>query len=210
MKLKLLLSAAFFTALVLVAFNKAGQRQQPLAPAAEKGIYSAPSPEELEAENASRQAKLKGKDTKQQADNTVDPWSRDEQIDQMTGKTSISVSTSSTNFFDLEFPHVGKHHAYLIVRRHPRYGTDVVIAVDAGQLICDYRNCRVLIRFDDRQASYFSVSEPSDRSSKTWFVNDSSRFIKSLERSKTVVAELQFYRQGNRALKFETAGFKRP
>jgi len=85
-----------------------------------------------------------------------------------------------------------------------------MIVVDDGQLHCQYRNCRILVRFDQAKPTSFSVSSPADNSSDTWFIEDTTRFISQLSRAKQVIVELQFYQQGIREITFETTGFKRP
>lgn len=210
-KLKLLLGATFCVVLTVLALRGVDSRPEPDSTASQ--IAPAPlvlTPEQLEAENAARQAKIEAQRAKQEADRISRIWRRDESTDDMTGKQEVSVWTRSTYSFPLDFPHRGMHYGYLTVRRHPRYGTDVMISVDEGQMICDYGDCKVLVRFDDKKASSYAVTKPSDHSSKTWFLNDTSRFLKSLARSSHMTVELRFYRQGNRTLKFETTGFKRP
>lgn len=210
MKTKLLLSAFFCFALLVIALRSATQDPSPKTAPTSPGTTAAIPADQLEAENAAREAKAQALKAQREAERVSRLWHRDESTDDMTGKPTVSVSARSMHSFELEFPHRGMHYGHLTVRRHPRYGLDVIVSVEAGQLICDYENCRILVRFDDKKPTSFAVSEAADRSSKTWFINDTSRFLKSLERANLVAAELRFYRQGHRTLKFETTGFKRP
>jgi hypothetical protein len=180
------------------------------APRPETAYVVALTAEELAAENAAREARAEAAKIEQEAARIARLWSKDESVDSMTGKPVVNLQNRSTYSFPLDFPHRGMHYAYIVVRKHPRYGTDAMITVDEGQLHCQYRNCRILVRFDQGKPTSFSVSGPADNSSDTWFIDDTSRFIGQLSRAKNVIVELQFYQQGIRELKFETTGFKRP
>jgi len=169
-----------------------------------------PSPKLTASTRAPTADETAALNAKLEADRVAHLWDRSETIDVMTGKPVVTVSTTSSNSFILDFPHRGIHHAYIQVRKHPRYGTDVLITVDDGQLNCAYRDCRITARFDDLKPTSFFVTEPADHSHNAWFIDDAGRFIQALAKSKKVAVELQFYRQGTHALQFETIGFKRP
>lgn len=199
MKHPLALATVCFIALISIALNLAPDqaatkpRPQPATPT------RVPTADETAALKATLEA-----------DRLARLWERNESVDVMTGKPVVTVSNTSSNSFVMDFPHRGIHHAYIQVRKHPRYGTDVLITVDDGQLNCTYGDCQITVRFDELKPTSFSVTEPSDHSHNAWFIDDKGRFIQSLSKSKKVAVELQFYRQGTRALQFETTGFKRP
>jgi len=177
--------------------------------------YGAASPEQQqqllsEARDKGLRYELEQQFAKDEAARLARLWSREESVDPMTGKPVVNLHNRSNHSFPLDFPHRGMHYAYIVVRKHPRYGTDAMITVDDGQLHCQYRNCRILVRFDQGKPTSFSVSGAADNSSDTWFIDNTSRFISQLSSAKNVIVELQFYRQGIRELKFETTGFKRP
>jgi len=209
MKRTVLLSATVVGVLLLLALYIApGAPTQSPEPAATYVV--APTAEELAAENAARQARAEAAKVEQEAARIARLWKREESVDSMTGKPVVHLQNRSTHSFPLEFPNRGMHYAHIVVQKHPRYGTNAMIVVDDGQLHCQYRNCRILVRFDQAKPTSFSVSSPADNSSDTWFIEDTTRFISQLSRAKQVIVELQFYQQAIREIRFETTGFKRP
>ena len=71
------------------------------------------------------------------------------------------------------FPYGGKQHGQLTLRRHPRFGRNVIFNIERGQLMCpSYDGCTVLVRFDDAPPASFSAMPPSDHSNETIFLRD--------------------------------------
>jgi hypothetical protein len=171
---------------------------------------STPTPEELAAENAAREARMSALKAQREKERIAALWARTEDEDPLTGARFVTLVRRSTYSFELDFPHRGMHYGYLAIRKHPRHGTDVMVYVDDGQLHCTYNDCKISVRFDADKPRSFAVTGPADASSSTWFVDDKNRFLARLSKADNVIVELQFYRQGIRTLKFETTGFKRP
>lgn len=127
------------------------------------------------------------------------------------GKGEISTATvNSSNTISFEFPYNGPQKATLHIRKHPRYGKDVILSITKGQFLCSSVSdgCSVSVRFDDRKAERFSASEPSDNDSTAVFIKGYDRFVSALKKSKTVRIEATFFHEGNRVMEFNTEGFK--
>lgn len=138
---------------------------------------------------------------------TASTWVEQSYQDDVSGKQAHEVRTPSINSFRLDWPHRMEQRAALVARKHPRWGTDVLVTVQKGQLHCEYRNCYISVRFDDGPVQKFAVTEPADNSSETWFIDSKSKFLAALRKSKKTYIELQFFRQGNRTVEFATADF---
>lgn len=117
------------------------------------------------------------------------------------------ASVNSVNSFHLGFPYEGNQRGRLTVRTHPRYGTDVIIMIDKGQILCDFRGCSFQVRFDEAQSQAWSMSEPESRDSTMLFVNNKTRFIQQLRSSKRVRVEVLFYQQPSITLDFDVSEF---
>lgn len=134
-------------------------------------------------------------------------WGWENRVDDMTGKTIRVAEAASQNEINLGWPY-GVVAGRLQVRVHPRYGKDVFVAVDKGQMLCHRSDdCPVLVRFDDRKPLRFSGTHPADHSSNIIFIEGFNRFIGELRKSKTARIEVNFYKQGARALIFDVSDF---
>ncbi|MCY0853001.1 hypothetical protein [Cupriavidus sp. D39] len=129
-------------------------------------------------------------------------WTYFDQPDQITSKQIHFASVDASGKLDFNFPYSGGSTANLQIRKHPRYGTDVILSIDKGQFVCGVEACSVMVRFDDGHAARYSAYQPSDYSSTALFIKPSSKFITSARKAKRVVIEASFYQDGNRAMVF--------
>lgn len=128
--------------------------------------------------------------------------------DEMSGKASKSASVLSTNQFEFDFPYQGKQRARLTIRRHPRWGNDVIFAIEKGQILChSYSRCSINIRFDDNPPRRLNGNEPADNSSETVFIPGYNDFVTRLSRAKKLRVEVEIYQQGNLVAEFDVEGF---
>lgn len=133
-------------------------------------------------------------------------WTYFDQPDQITGKQIHFASVDASEKLDFNFPYSGGSTANLQIRKHPRYGTDVILSIDKGQFVCRVEGCSVMVRFDDGHATRYSANQPSDYSSTALFISPSSKFIASAKKAKRVVIEASFYQEGNRTIVFQIEG----
>lgn len=128
--------------------------------------------------------------------------------DAMTGKVSKSASVLSTNQFEFGFPYHGRQNATLTIRRHPRWGNDVIFAIEKGQVLChSYHRCKVNVRFDEGQPRRLTGTEPSDNSTETVFIPGYKDFVSRLATAKTVRIEVDIHQEGPLVAEFEVEGF---
>jgi hypothetical protein len=136
------------------------------------------------------------------------PWSYREHTDDLSGKPTYDAFVSSSNTIDLSFPYQGKQHATLRLRRHPRYGSDVILSIERGQFLCGIDECGVLVRFDDNPPEMFSAVGPADHSTESLFIRNYARFVDRLKKSKEVRLAAKLYQAGQPTFEFNVAGFE--
>jgi hypothetical protein len=133
-------------------------------------------------------------------------WTYFDQPDQITGRPIHFASVNASENLDFNFPYSGGSTANLQIRKHPRYGTDVILSIDKGQFVCGVEACSVMVRFDDGHAARYSANQPSDYRSTALFITPSSKFIALAKKAKRVVIEASFYQDGNRTMVFPIEG----
>jgi hypothetical protein len=135
-------------------------------------------------------------------------WSYSHDSDEMTGKTTHSATVASENTVEFGFPYQGSQHARLTIRRHPRFGNDVVFSIEKGQLLCpSYDGCTVLVRFDEGEPVSFSAAGAADHSSETLFIQNYDRFLSKMRAAKAVRISPKVYQQGSVVFTFDVTGF---
>jgi hypothetical protein len=135
-------------------------------------------------------------------------WHYFDNTDEMTGKISLSAYVESENTVQFDFPYEGPQHGTLTLRRHPRYGSDVIFSIEKGQLMCSsYDGCTVLIRFDNEEPSSYSAGGAADNSTETIFIRNYDRFLSKLRNAKQVRISPKIYQQGGVVFTFDVSGF---
>lgn len=135
-------------------------------------------------------------------------WSYSSRQDEMSGKGVRSAKVTSTNSFNFDFPYSGRQRAELLIRRHPRWGNDVVLSIEKGQILChSYSSCPVRVRFDDEPAKTYTGTEPADNSSDTVFIPGYKAFTSKLAKAKRVRIEFNVYQEGSVMAEFDVSGF---
>jgi len=130
-------------------------------------------------------------------------WRYQDSVDQMTGKAESYAYVESDNSLDLSSPYAGRNHGRITVRRHPKYGLDVVVSVDKGQILCRaYQGCSVMVRFDNGKPQQFSAVEPADYSSESVFLTNRARFISAAKKSKRILVQIPMFHEGEQVLEF--------
>ncbi len=88
-------------------------------------------------------------------------WIYDSSAEGMSGKSVATASVYSSNTIKLGFPYQGEQKGRLTLRRHPRWGNDVILAIEQGQILChSYGDCYVGVRFDNEKMQRYEGSPP--------------------------------------------------
>jgi len=141
------------------------------------------------------------------ADSIEQQWVYRSSADSMTGKPIQNAWVESQNTVDFSFPYAGAQHATLTLRKHPRYGHDVIFTIERGQFGCGFDGCPIMVRFDDGQAERYTGNEPEDHSTTTVFIAPAARFEARMRKAKVVRVESSFYQEGRQVFTFDVAGF---
>jgi len=135
-------------------------------------------------------------------------WVYGKPTDNATGKKYRTANVSSENSLYLSSPYDGEQSAYLRLRTHPRYGFDVYVQIEKGQILCDdYNNTNVLVRFDDGPAVPYSCGEPADYSSNLVFIRGGEQFEAAMKKAKMAHITLNLYQEGSKTLTFKVKGY---
>lgn len=126
----------------------------------------------------------------------------------MSKGTSYHAAVSSTNTVEFGFPYAGAQYATLNLRIDPRNGKDVIFKIERGQILChSYKDCTVLVRFDDEKATNYSAVGAADNSTETIFIRNYGRFVEQMLKAKQVRISTNIYQQGAPVFEFDVSGF---
>jgi len=126
----------------------------------------------------------------------------------MTGQKMRAASVTSSNSVNFDFPYAGEQRAKLIIRRM-RGGEGVILSIEKGQLTCGgYYGRRVSVRFDEKPARRFTVTEPADHDSTMVFIRNEKSFIAEAKKAKIIRIEAIVYQNGSPVFEFNTAGLE--
>ncbi|WP_293373586.1 hypothetical protein [Nevskia sp.] len=137
-------------------------------------------------------------------------WVKRDFIDDASGKPASEVSVRSVNTHAFPFPYQGGTSMWLTVRKHPRWGREVYVSIDRGQLVCGYSDCNVIVRVHGKDARTATASRSGDSSSTVLFIRGHDRFTKDLLKADRLTIAATFYQQGERAFEFNVKGFQAP
>lgn len=125
-------------------------------------------------------------------------WKETISEDEMTDSKNIWKEVVSDNEIEFDFPYNGGSNLTITVRYMKKYGTNVLISLSKGQLLCnDYNGTNYInVRFDSNPPIKFTTSEPSDLDSNTLFISNPKRFIREAKKAKTIKIEVPVYEEG--------------
>jgi hypothetical protein len=135
-------------------------------------------------------------------------WQYDESSDEMGRGKIRTAFVSSLNEVDFDFPYQGAQRAQLVLRRHPKYGRNVILQVEKGQILTGIDGCDVQVRFDGGKARTYRGMGAADHSTTSVFLNNFDRFIAAAKKAKKVYIEAPFYQEGERVFEFNVKDLK--
>ena len=139
----------------------------------------------------------------EQAQN-IKTWKETESIDEMTEDRNIWKSITSDNSVDFEFPYNGGSTLTISVRYMKKYGTDVLLQISNGQILCNEYNGTnyATIKFDDEAPIKFTYTDSNDGSADIVFLKNTSKFISKAKKAKQIKVQLPFFQEGQKTFKF--------
>lgn len=132
-------------------------------------------------------------------------WSYDRSEDEMTGQKEATATLESVNSLNLSFPYQGMNTGELAVRKHPRYGLNIILSIRKGQIVCGIDQCSVLVRFDNAPPVKFSAVPPADHSSTAIFLQPEGKFVALARKAHDIRVQVTIYQNGAQVLQFHSA-----
>lgn len=136
----------------------------------------------------------------------INKWKYHQSVDKMTSKPIKFAQIMSNESLDLDFPYEGSNYGQLTLRK--KDGLNIYLGIDKGQISGGYDNNFIKVRFDEEKPIIFSYSEPQDGSSNFIFIDNETKFLSKLKKSKKVIISLPLYQAGNQILEFNTTDLK--
>lgn len=134
-------------------------------------------------------------------------WDYKTSQDSMSQKPVTTAYIGSTSRLSFDFPYGGLQQATLQLRKHPRWGQDVILQIQKGQFLCSsYDGCDVSVRFGNGKPKRFSAAEPSDNDSTYIFIRGYNSFVSELRKVDKIYIEAQFYQEGVQTMEFAVDG----
>lgn len=141
-----------------------------------------------------------------QEDLPISNWRVQESINQMDDSINRTFITLSNNVETLDFPY-GWWTRWELMIRNMWWDKDVMIRTSPGQIVWDFQNESVSVRFDDRDPIVYRYNTPADYSSDLIFIQNTASFIENLKTAESVKIEIQFYWDWKRVFDFTVDGF---
>ena len=135
-------------------------------------------------------------------------WRYFGEMDPVSGIREWAASTESLNTVNFDRPYQGAQRATLTLRKHPRYGNNVILQIERGQFLAGLSGVQVVVRFDDGKPINFWADGPVDHSTTTLFIGDYSKFVEALRKAKSVRISTPIYQEGEPVFEFNVVGFE--
>lgn len=137
-------------------------------------------------------------------------WVYLEQVDEMTDIKTKTAYVEANEELNFEFPYSGGTKVWIRAYQQGNNTSAMLcIAKNKGQFIPAAMGGRyVTVRFDDKPAEKYLYVDPSDYSSETIFIKNAEKFIANLKEAKVTLVQCEFFNEGVRNIKFDTAGLE--
>lgn len=127
------------------------------------------------------------------------------------GETTKKATVVSPDQLSFDFPFNGGSTAYLIARKSPKFGTDLIFQVSKGMIhSSEYNGGSVRLKLDDGKPFKVGYSTAADGSHEVIFLDGAAGLIKKLQGAKKAVIEVEFYQEGRHQVAFPVEGLKWP
>ena len=140
-------------------------------------------------------------------------WEYRDYEDKASGKTASKASLLSENKINLSFPYSGSQNGTLSVRNHPRWGKNIFLKIEKGQILSidgySFDNKYFLVRFDDGDVKRWNYVGSSDQSSDIIFISNEKNFLKFLTNANKIYITINLYQDGQHTFVFNPRGLKK-
>ena len=139
-------------------------------------------------------------------------WEYKNYEDKASGKTAFKASLLSENKINLSFPYQGFQNGTLSVRNHPRWGKNIYLKIEQGQILSidgySFDNKYFLVRFDDGDVKKWNYVGSSDQSSDIIFISNEKKFLKQLTAANKIYITINLYQDGQYTFVFDPKGLR--
>lgn len=131
-------------------------------------------------------------------------WQYESSIDEMTDTKNIWASLRSDNYIEQDFPYEGDTYATIIIRYMKRYGTDVILKIDKGQIVgIDVNSTNfVSAKFDDGEPRKYYFNDAADMSTEQVFLRNAKDFINRCKSAKVIKVDIPMFQAGKPVFTF--------
>lgn len=131
-------------------------------------------------------------------------WEIRTALDEMTDSENIWASVKSDNYVNQDFPYEGNTYASITVRYMKKYGYDVLISIDRGQIVgFDYNNSNfVTVRFDSAAPKKYYFNDAADGSTETVFLRNAKDFMEKCKKANNIKVQIPLYQAGQPIFSF--------
>ena len=131
-------------------------------------------------------------------------WVLRTETDEMTDSKNIWATIVSDNYISQDFPYNGETYARITVRYMKKYGYDVLISIDRGQINGSEYNGTdyITARFDDSAPKKYYFNESADGSPETVFLRNAKDFMGKCKTANTIKIDLPLYQYGRPVFTF--------
>ena len=125
-------------------------------------------------------------------------WKIKTSIDEMTDTKNIWATIRSKNYIEQEFPYNGETYATITIRYMQKYGENVLISIDKGQIVGnEFNNTNyITARFNNETPKKFYFDEASDGSTELVFIRNSEIFIEKCKTAKDIKIDIPIFQGG--------------
>lgn len=143
-------------------------------------------------------------DDKNKNDKDLITWHYESSMDEMTDTKNVWASLKSDNYIEQEFPYEGDTYATIIVRYMKKYGTDVILEIDKGQIVGIDVNATnfVSAKFDDAEPRKYYFDNAADMSTEQVFLRNAKDFINRCKSAKVIKIDIPMFQAGRPVFTF--------
>lgn len=137
-------------------------------------------------------------------DKNLITWHYESSMDEMTDTKNVWASLKSDNYIEQEFPYEGDTYAKIIVRYMKKYGTDVILEIDKGQIVGIDVNATnfVSAKFDDAEPRKYYFDNAADMSTEQVFLRNAKDFINRCKSAKVIKIDIPMFQAGRPVFTF--------
>ena len=141
---------------------------------------------------------------KNKNDKDLITWHYESIMDEMTDTKNVWASLKSDNYIEQEFPYEGDTYATIIIRYMKKYGTDVILEIDRGQIVGIDVNATnfVSAKFDDAEPRKYYFDNAADMSTEQVFLRNAKDFINRCKSAKVIKVDIPMFQAGRPVFTF--------